>query len=96
MTNSYDLGVKFTLKAQNECIKCAQMICNFTSNNTPNLHFACHQAKKQSHFPKFFYLNKIVELHYCMHDIRPRDFAFIKHKENFEVAFLKNNRFTTS
>ena len=32
MTNSHDLGVKFTLKAQNECIRCAQMICNFTPN----------------------------------------------------------------
>ena len=30
--NLHDLGVKFASKSHNECIKHAQMLCNFTPN----------------------------------------------------------------
>ena len=33
MINLHDLGVNFVLKAHNERIKHAQMLCNFTPNN---------------------------------------------------------------
>ena len=35
MINLHDLGVKLALKAHNECIKQAQMVCNFTPNKVP-------------------------------------------------------------
>ena len=34
ITNSHDLGVKLASKAQNECIRYAQMLCNFTPNTS--------------------------------------------------------------
>ena len=64
MINLHDLGVKFTSKAHNERIKHAQMLCSFTRNKQPQTsQFARPRAKKQRYFPKFCYLNKIVELH---------------------------------
>ena len=37
MINSQDLVAKFALKAQNECIRCAQKVCNFTPNTLPSI-----------------------------------------------------------
>ena len=71
MINLYDLGVNLASKGHNECIKHAQMLCKFVPNKHPQTkHLARPRAKKQSYSPKFYYLNKIDELHEGMHDIR--------------------------
>ena len=73
MINLHDLDVNIASKDHNERIKHAQMLYNFTPNKHPQTqHFARLQAKKQSHFPKSYYLNKIDELHEGLHGIRLR------------------------